>query len=692
MLRHVHVRRFHSESAKQKVAANAELDRLELLTSPSSKVPRFTIEEEEGQTGGATSTRGTKRTADEDITPRKKSIVDYSDTSDEEEEEDSNPLFVANVRKLGPAKRWKKNVVVNQKFNLTLDQQRPLDENEDINIGATHAIATAADQLIEELNIPGDYQMTLQIGSKEHQREGLTGETWRVPVSNFTERALMTQTLLTQLSRVLNSGEFITNDVGFSASVLFTRPETKGGKGKTSPGSMIWAKMVKKSKNVCEIKNKDELCCARALVVMREYTKRKAKEENTFENIRQDRGKNSQQLKEAKKLHQAARVPEGCCGLQEVDQFQEYLGPRGYRIIVLEAARGGVIYKGGAFQHLEDKIIAIVKSIHVDEQGQETAHYDGVYSIKGFMGRSYFCPKCCKGYDHEDSAHHRCLAKTCPACKQTTITKKKQEGCPDFTLSNKPDRSCRVCKREFYGEQCFRAHLVESVEEVWKKEREKMQRQLGEQLTPLMELHSICLDFHRCSHCLATYKVNKDLPHKCYHASCRHCLEYVNVYQHQCYITSEEEKTFKRTLQKPKKEKKKREQLICVSNGMELSDQDMERLIAQRKRKLKELERINRGVPQSEIRREEIQEQIIADLLEEGLSPEKITPEIVNERVLQEEEEEDQSSIDADHLVLPTLSVCWTAPTLLFPFSSAIPWVEMNTFSIIGEPIVSVSS
>lgn len=84
-----------------------------------------------------------------------------------------------------------------------------------------------------------------------------------------------------------------------------------------------------------------------------------------------------------------------------------------------------------------------------------------------------------------------------------------------------------------------------------------MQRQLGEQLTPLMELHSICLDFHRCSHCLATYKVNKDLPHKCYHASCRLCLEYVNVYQHQCYITSEEEKTFKRTLQKPKKKRRK---------------------------------------------------------------------------------------------------------------------------------------
>ena len=57
---------------------------------------------------------------------------------------------------------------------------------------------------------------------------------------------------------------------------------------------------------VCEIKNKDSLCCARAIVVMREYAKRQAGEHNTFENIHKGRGKNSQQLKEAKRLHDEA--------------------------------------------------------------------------------------------------------------------------------------------------------------------------------------------------------------------------------------------------------------------------------------------------------------------------------------------------------------------------------------------------
>ena len=119
--------------------------------------------------------------------------------------------------------------------------------------------------------------MTLQICSREHRREGLTGESWKVPVGDFTGGAAYAQALLQKLSNVLNSGEFITNDVGFSASVLFTRPETKGSKrAGGGPGQKIWDQMAKESRCVCEIKSKDTLCCARAIVVMREYSKRQA--------------------------------------------------------------------------------------------------------------------------------------------------------------------------------------------------------------------------------------------------------------------------------------------------------------------------------------------------------------------------------------------------------------------------------
>ena len=51
---------------------------------------------------------------------------------------------------------------------------------------------------------------------------------------------------------------------------------------------------------------------------MREYTKRQAGQRNTFGNIKKDRGKNLQQLKEANKLHVGARVSEGPCELEEI--------------------------------------------------------------------------------------------------------------------------------------------------------------------------------------------------------------------------------------------------------------------------------------------------------------------------------------------------------------------------------------
>ena len=58
MLRHV--RKFHSQEAIRKAEANDELTKLEVLHS--NKVPRLDVEE---QVGGAVSTRGTKRPAEE---------------------------------------------------------------------------------------------------------------------------------------------------------------------------------------------------------------------------------------------------------------------------------------------------------------------------------------------------------------------------------------------------------------------------------------------------------------------------------------------------------------------------------------------------------------------------------------------------------------------------------------------------
>ena len=144
-----------------------------------------------------------------------------------------------------------------------------------------------------------------------------------------------------------HKGHVITNDVGFCAWILFTRPEMNGGKRAGGvPGQKIWEHIAKESRCVQEIKSKDDLCCARVIVTTREYSKRQEGEQNTFENIRQDRGKNTQQVKEGKKIHAEAGLPEGPCGLDDIVKFQDQLGPRDYKIIVVDACKGGVIFKG----------------------------------------------------------------------------------------------------------------------------------------------------------------------------------------------------------------------------------------------------------------------------------------------------------------------------------------------------------
>lgn len=172
-------------------------------------------------------TRGKKRVADDGDSkhaakpPKAEEKEEETPGNDDDEEYEGGRdlLYVADFKKLGPAKRWKKNALMNQKFILTLYLQRGPKEDEDLNVGATHAITVGIDKLVEDLKISDEYWMTLQIGSREHRREGLTGESWKVPVGDLTGRAACAQALLQKLSNVLNSREFITNGF-FSLSLI----------------------------------------------------------------------------------------------------------------------------------------------------------------------------------------------------------------------------------------------------------------------------------------------------------------------------------------------------------------------------------------------------------------------------------------------------------------------------------------
>ena len=62
-----------------------------------------------------------------------------------------------------------------------------------------------------------------------------------------------------------------------------------------------------------------------------------------------------------------------------------------------------------------------------------------------------------------------------------------------FTFWSKPDRSCKICRREFYGETCFANHLIqyETVDKALKKVKEELEQNLDEELPNIVEILGI---------------------------------------------------------------------------------------------------------------------------------------------------------------------------------------------------------
>ena len=589
-----HAKKYHSEAAKRKADDIAELDRLEILHS--NKVPRLTLDDDQ-QTGGSVSTRGTKRVADDDDdNPQKKasrSLVDYSDSSDDDDDDKAEgevPLFKANIVKMGPPKKWKKNKIIDQKLTFTLEQVREPEAEEDLGVAAVQAITEGIDSVIEDMKVdPSKYDLALQIGSTEHRKEsGPTGETWRVPADNYVKRLTMTQTLLRHMASVLNSGEFISSDRGFSTSIALIRREVKGGKRSGyKPGARIWSEVAKELKSVHVITNEDDLCCGRAIVVMREHSKKQAGEPNTFDTIRRDRGKTSQQLKEARLLHHEAGVPEGLCGNEEIQKFQDYLGPQGYQLIVVDPARGGVIFTGEQYKSAP-KVIQIAKTYYEDADGETKAHYDGVFSIAPLFNRCKFCRYCCRGYNTEDSKHHNCLRANCPSCLR--IKKKTSVGCSDYSDWSKLTVTCRHCCRSFYGLDCYQDHLVPKPQRetpLEKDARLSVACMKDIDIPPPEVMKSVCEMYQKCHTCNVSYKAKQGSTHRCGYGQCGNCLTYVDLYSHKCHIMSDIYKTNKRHTNKQQAEDRLMKRVLDMStdDGRLVRDvKDLEDVYEERKK------------------------------------------------------------------------------------------------------------
>ena len=262
----------------------------------------------------------------------------------------------------------------------------------------------------------------------------LRSEQLETPISLpfMSVERLTAERVYSEMERVIQSNqEFRLNDTVIIDINHVESPVGSRGKGKKRTTYNIDDYLDEKN-SVVRIKNKDDLCLARALVVAR------AKEDNDprYNHIR--RSERPLQREKAFDLHEAANVPLGPCGLNEVALFQQYLTD--YQIVIISGDHNNsVIYPS--------------QSAGTDEKPHLTLylhgnHYDVINSVPGFLGRSYFCFRCYKAYDH--TTDHLCT-NMCRSCR-------------GFGCNFENDGiACTECKRLFKSQSCYNRHKNEPI-------------------------------------------------------------------------------------------------------------------------------------------------------------------------------------------------------------------------------------
>ena len=167
------------------------------------------------------------------------------------------------------------------------------------------------------------------------------------------------------------------------------------------------------------------MCLARALVT----AIAKIEKAPNYRNMM--RTGNKIQEKEAKKLHAAANVPLGPCGIPEVKMFQKYL--TNYEINIVSGNHdNSIIYPP---EPSTNNVTPIYLYLHDN-------HYDVITSMPGFLSKQYFCHTCRRTYTHK-------LGHLCPGmCK----------SCRANDCVVKDPLICNECNRCFKSKACYDRH------------------------------------------------------------------------------------------------------------------------------------------------------------------------------------------------------------------------------------------
>ena len=331
--------------------------------------------------------------------------------------------------------------------------------------------------------------VTTDMGERDKVRFVLRSDQLDTPISipfMFVPQ-LTPERVFSQIERVVQSNrEFRLND---TVIVDILHVEAPQGSGRSKRTTLNIREYLHKKGSVITIQNNDNLCLARALVVA------VAKVENapSYKNlIRSDR---SMQGKEAKKLHAAANVPLGPCGIPEVKMFQKYLTK--YEINIVSGNQdNAIIYPPKTGNNNNNNNNNNVTPIYLYLHDN---HYDVITSMPGFLSRRYFCHTCKKVYDHKYA--HLCK-EMCKGCRSY-----------DCVVVN-DDRVCNECERWFKSKACYDRHKESVGGAISVCQGVRKCKKCGK----AMEVRKLTPKGHICGRKCPTCKVilNEEDEHKCY--------------------------------------------------------------------------------------------------------------------------------------------------------------------------------
>ncbi len=326
-----------------------------------------------------------------------------------------------------------------------------------------------------------------------------------MPVSRLTP-----ERVFSQIERVVQSHQDLRLDESVIVDIVHV--EMPQGSGKRKRDNIDLESYLESKRSVVRIRNKDDLCLARALVVAIANVDKDKRYKNLVDHRRSAQGK------AARELHQKACVPFGPCGISEVKQFQKYLPE--YEINIVSMDHGNSIIYPEQPGDVETKRIYLY--LHNN-------HYDVITTMPGFLNRSYFCHRCRKSYNN--TVDHLCKA-MCKMCRAF--------DCPFVELQD-----CGDCGRTFKSQACYDRH----------KE-------------PLGAGQSVCQQVKRCTECGESVIVRNMPHHICDKAKCKTCKEFVTNKDkgtHRCYMKKPEERDYEEDCDEEEYEvgdKKEYEQLM----------------------------------------------------------------------------------------------------------------------------------